>query len=109
MKLKSRKGKTGLMVIKKLKIEWDFVSHVLEFFEFLKESRRLIIQCVLSPRISILFNGGKLSQSYPSTWLRQGDSSSSYLFIQCMGCQSIFVEKEARQGGWKGLKASRHM
>lgn len=40
MKLKSRKGKTGLMVIKKLKIEWDFVSHVLEFFEFLKESRR---------------------------------------------------------------------
>lgn len=71
-KSNGRKGSEGLMIIKLDmekaydRTEWGLINHVLSFFEFSVECRRLIMHRVSSPRISVLLDGGKLEQFLPS-------------------------------------------
>jgi len=44
----------------------------------------VIMGCVSSYSVAMLFNGGALEESQPSQNIRQGDPLSSYLFIMCM-------------------------
>lgn len=70
-KLKSRRGKKGLMIVKLDlvkaydRMEWHFINHVLEFFDFPSCSRRLIMHCVSSSGVSVLLNGGDSGKGIP--------------------------------------------
>ena len=51
-------------------LEWSFIRNVLNAFRFPVELIKLIMSCVSSTTISILFNGGKLSSFKPTRGIR---------------------------------------
>ena len=67
---------------------------------------KLIMHCVTSSSLSILWNGNKLPPFKPSHGLRQGDPLSPYLFILCMEKLSIAINKAVLQGDWDPIQIS---
>ena len=88
------------------KLEWSFVYKVLQAFHFPSNLIKVIMSCVTSTRISILFNGGALEPFKSSRGLRQGDQISPYLFILCMEFLGHLIEEKCVNGDWVPLKAS---
>ena len=107
------KGCKGYMAIKidlekaYNKIEWSFIREMLIFFNFPATLIELIMSCVSSFSISILFNGGCLDSFYPSRGIRQGDPLSPYLFIFCMEFLGHLIEEKCEAKLWAPVKASR--
>lgn len=92
------KGGTGYMTIKidlekaYDKNEWAFIREMLIEFNFLDNIIDLIMSCVSSVSISLLFNGGCLESFLPSRSIRQGNPLSPYLFILCMEYLGYLIE-----------------
>ena len=80
--LKRRKGKEGYMVVKIYlekaydRLEWSFVKMVLEHFGLPQNIFNLIMSCISTTTITLLFNGNKLEAFHPSRGIRQGDPIS---------------------------------
>jgi hypothetical protein len=89
------------------RLEWSFIREVLLFFKFPLHLVNLILDCVSSSSISILFNGGRLPPFKPSRGIRQGDPLSPYLFILCMEYLSLRIFEATQDKTWKPIKASR--
>ena len=108
-----KKGKGGYMVIKidlekaNDRLEWCFIHKVLQAYHFPQNIVKVIMSCVSSTKISILFNGGALESFKPSRGIRQGDPLSPYLFILCMKYLGHLIEEKCMIGAWKPLKSSR--
>ena len=108
------KGKEGYMAIKVDlekaydRLEWSFIHQVLIAFRFPQNLIKLIMSCITSSKVSILFNGSALDPFAPSRGIRQGDPLSPYLFILCMEYLGHLIEKKCVEGVWKPLKASRN-
>lgn len=66
------------------KIEWSFVKHTLEYFNFPQKTIKLITPYITNSSIAILVNGSRTDYFSPSTGLRQGDPIYLYIFILCM-------------------------
>jgi hypothetical protein len=111
--LHKKKGAKGSFVVKidlekaYDRLEWSFIREVLLFFNFPKNLVRLIMDCVSSSTISILFNGGRMDEFSPSRGIRQGDPLSPYLFILCMEYLSLRIFEACQNKNWKSIKASR--
>ena len=77
--LHKKKGRKGQFILKVDlekaydRLEWSFIREVLLFFNFPSRLVDLILECVSSFSISILFNGGHLKVFKPSRGIRQGD------------------------------------
>jgi hypothetical protein len=65
------------------RIEWTFLSAIMERLGFSRRWIDLIMKCVTTVSFSILFNGHKLEKFKPSRGIRQGDPISPYLFLLC--------------------------
>ncbi len=89
------------------RLEWSFIREVLLFFHFPSHLISLIMDCVSSSTISILFNGGRMDEFSPSRGIRQGDPLSPYLFILCMEYLSLRIFEACQNKNWKSIKASR--
>lgn len=79
----------------------------IDFFYFPDQFVKLVMKCISSSRMSVLFNGEKLQQFLPSRGIRQGDPISLYLFILCMEFLSVMIENEVEKGKWKGIRLGR--
>ena len=89
------------------RLEWCFIHKVLQAYHFPQNIVKVIMSCVSSTKISILFNGGALESFKPSRGIRQGDPLSPYLFILCMKYLGHLIEEKCMIGAWKPLKSSR--
>ena len=111
--LDTKKGKVGFMAIKVDLakaydcLEWSFVHHVLNAFHLPQMLIDLIMSCISSTSISILFNGGKLNSFKPTRGIHQGDPLSSYIFIICMEYLGYLINKECTDKKWVPMKASK--
>lgn len=107
-----KRGRGGSMAIKiDLEKVYDrlgcsFIRDTLTLFRFLSRLITLIMSCVSSSSISILFNGGALEPFLPSKGIRQGDPLSPYLFILCMEVLGALISDKCNAKLWNPIKAS---
>ena len=67
------------------KLEWPFIKYTLQFYHFPAKIVDLIMACISSSTISILWNG-KAS-------IRQGNPLSPYVFILCLNQLSLTLDQ----------------
>ena len=102
----NKKGKEAYMAIKVDlekaydRLEWNFIHKVLIAYHFPKQLIKLIMSCVSTTSISILFNRSSLESFYPSRDIQQGDPLSPYLFILYMEYLGTLIERECLEGDW---------
>lgn len=87
------------------RLEWSFIRKVLYGANLPSDLIRMIMSCVFSASMSILFNGAVLEPFLPLRGIRQGDSSP-YLFILCMEVFGWIIDEKCANGEWKPIKAS---
>lgn len=110
--MSKKKGKTGYLAIKLDlekaydRLEWSFIRDTLKLFYFPHHLISLIMSCVSTTSISILFNGGTLDAFQPSRGIRQGDPLSPYLFILCLEVLRALIEGKCKENLWNPVKAS---
>lgn len=91
-------------------LEWSFIRDTLHLFKFPEHLISLVMSCVSSSTISVLFNffwgGGALDVFHPSRGIRQGDPLSPYIFIMCMEVLGALISEKCEAKLWNPVKAS---
>ena len=110
--MSKKKGRSGVMAIK-IDLEkaydrlwWSFIRDTLKLFELPDSLIALIMSCVSTSTISVLFNKGALESFQPSRGIRQGDPFSPYLFILCMEVLGAMINEKCNEKLWNPIKAS---
>ncbi|XP_015958565.1 uncharacterized protein LOC107482544 [Arachis duranensis] len=110
-KTKSKKGSMAFKIdLEKAydRVDWRFLETSLIKFGFSVATINLIMACVTSFSLSILWNGNRLQNFKPMRGLRQGDPMSPYLFVLCMENLSCLISHKVSQGFWIPVSVSRH-
>ncbi|CAJ2627607.1 unnamed protein product [Trifolium pratense] len=89
-------------------VRWDFLQFCLQRSGFPLITTKLIMFCVSSSSLTILWNGCRLPSFTPIRGLRQGDPLSPYLFVVCMECLSQAIIKAVDDGYWKPVRLSKN-
>ncbi|XP_025647216.1 uncharacterized protein [Arachis hypogaea] len=109
--IKSRKGTIAFKIdLEKAydRVDWRFLEATLVRCEFSKATINLILNCVTSSSLAVLWNGNRLQNFNPKRGLRQGDPMSPYLFVLCMEILACFISHKVSQGLWNPVAVSRN-
>jgi hypothetical protein len=111
--MKGLKGRKQFMTIK-LDLEkaydrlnWKFIDETLKAIGIPHKLRSLIIECITSPNIQVLWNGSITEAFTPSRGIRQGCPLEPYLFVLCIERLSHMICREVEAGSWKPMRAGR--
>ena len=66
------------------RVRWTFLHETLSQMHLPRNLVEVIMRCVSSSSLSVLWNGEHTSYFKPSRGIRQGDPLSPYLFVACM-------------------------
>ncbi|XP_057443830.1 uncharacterized protein LOC130735982 [Lotus japonicus] len=83
------------------RVDWHFLHATLNAFGFPSSINALIMHCVSSASLSILWNGIRLPSFRSSRGLQQGDPLSLYLFVLCMERLAHMIQHEVSRNNWK--------
>ncbi|WCJ36333.1 Polynucleotidyl transferase ribonuclease H-like superfamily protein [Euphorbia peplus] len=89
------------------RISWQFLRDTLVLLGLSSHWVNLIMNCVASSDMSVLWNGCKLKGFTPTRGLRQGDPLSPYLFVLCIERLGHMIEDAVLCANWKPIEVSR--
>lgn len=111
--MRRKTGKSGVMALKVDlekaydRIHWGFLERILPAVGFDLNLTKLIMLCVTSTKLSLLWNGEMLEPCVPQIVLRQGDPLSLYLFVLCTEVLGQLIGAGMDKRCWKIVKSSR--
>lgn len=73
-------------------IDWEYLRWVLQDVGLPSTWISLIMFCITSSQISLLWNGEKIESFIPKYGLHQGDPLSPYLFVLCLERLSHLID-----------------
>ncbi|XP_061369208.1 uncharacterized protein LOC133312081 [Gastrolobium bilobum] len=66
------------------RLGWDFIKDTLQDIQLPEDLINLIMKCISTASMNVLWNGATTREFNPSRGVRQGDPISSYLFVLCI-------------------------
>ncbi|XP_074283561.1 uncharacterized protein LOC141608108 [Silene latifolia] len=90
------------------RVSWHFLLYLLQRHGFFLKWQQLIMGAVTIVSYRILINGEPTDKFIPKCGIRQGDPISPYLFIICMNCLSLMLDKAQINKEIQGIKLSRY-
>lgn len=112
--MERRKGKKGLMAIKVDlekaydRIRWDFLRETLGFIGLGHHMIELIMKCVSTARMRVIWNGDHYEAFNMERGIRQGDPLSPYLFVLCMERLGHMINDAVVSKTWRPVRLSRN-
>ncbi|XP_028761232.1 uncharacterized protein LOC114719845 [Neltuma alba] len=88
------------------RLDWNFIQFTLNSMGLDEGFVNLIMNCVSTATMNVLWNGVPSETFTPTRGVRQGDPLSPYLFILCMERLGQLIHTEVHEGRWKPLKLS---
>ena len=81
------------------RLKWSFIQETLEDMQLPHILMEVIMCCVITCSLSVLWNGESTDRFRPTRGIRQVDPLSPYLFAACMKKLSQLIEMEVQK--WK--------
>lgn len=112
--MRRKTGKRGFMAIKinleKVydQLSWNFIYETLKETGILLDLIHLVMGCITSARMNILWNEEVTEEFLPSRKIRQGDPISPYIFVLCIERLSHGICRAVHSGEWRLIKMSRN-
>jgi len=88
-------------------LSWKFLEITLIDFGLPPAIISLIMSCVQSSNLAVLWNGARTNNFRPSRGHCQGDPLPPYLFVLCMKKLSLNVQQKVNDGIWKPIQISK--
>ncbi|QHO25231.1 Putative ribonuclease H protein [Arachis hypogaea] len=86
------------------RLKWCFVEETLADIGLPQNLVNLILSCISTPKMRILWNGEELEEFTPSRGIRQGDPISPYIFVLCIERLSQLINAAVDHGFWKPIR-----
>ncbi|XP_021734876.1 uncharacterized protein LOC110701551 [Chenopodium quinoa] len=107
-------GKAGLITVKidfeeaYYRLRWSFIRESLMKLHLPQLIIEVVMKCISSIKLQILWNREPTEASFPSRGIRQGDPLSPYLYVICMERLAHSIEREVKLGVRILVRASRN-
>ena len=88
------------------RIRWEFIHDTLKDVGLLKEFIRIVMECITTARMQILWEGELTEKFSPSRGIRQGDPLFPYIFVLCIEYLSHAINLAVRDRSWCPLRIS---
>lgn len=104
-----KKGKKGIMAIKVDlekaydRLRWCFIRDTLQQIGLPRDMVTLIMECITSTTMNVLWNGSMTEEFVPQRGIRQGDPLSLYIFVLCIERLAQRIGKLVKDKVWKLL------
>ncbi|KAK4257184.1 hypothetical protein QN277_006806 [Acacia crassicarpa] len=89
------------------RLDWGFIKNTLVGLQLADNLINLIMACVSTTSMSILWNGEGSPCFTPSRGVRQGDPLSPYIFVLCMERLGHLIRAECEARRWKPFSFKR--
>ena len=112
--MRRKKGLHGLMAIKLDlekaydKLNWNFIRSTLLDMRLPQLMVDVIMRCISSCSMRVLWNGEPTECFTPSRGVRQGDPLSPYIFVACVERLSQLIECLVQGGQWRPLRVCKN-
>ena len=111
--MRKKTGKKGFMAIKVDlekaydRLNWDFIHNTLQETGLPNDMIQIIMKCITSVTMKVLWNGEVSDEFVPSRGIRQGDPLSPYIFVLCVERLSHGINNAVTVGDWLPIRMAR--